>query len=77
MRATLISFMRETQEISVKLAGLKIQEREKWRMAHNPEKLIEDSQTLEGVAVLHRWKMGAWRDVSKQQSRSRVLFPES
>ncbi|XP_032260424.1 LOW QUALITY PROTEIN: polyubiquitin 8-like [Phoca vitulina] len=46
-------WMTKTQEILVKLASLKIQEREKWQMEHNPKELTEDSQTLEAVVVLN------------------------
>lgn len=37
MGSKLISFMRETQEISMELASLKIQEREKWQKENCPQ----------------------------------------
>lgn len=65
MRGKLISFMRETQEISMELASLKIQEMEIWQKENSPMELREDSQTLGAVIVLNGWKMGAKGDVSK------------
>lgn len=65
MGGKLISFMRETQEISMELASLKTQEREKWQKENCPKELQEDSRTLEAVIALNRWKMGTRGDVSK------------